>query len=74
MRAALLEVDADIKAITSEIEAGSCVVNLGAKSDAICGRAAEKFAATSSAAGDSENEKLFDGKVTKPDFPHFSFQ
>ncbi len=69
MRAALLEVDAEIKAITSEIEAGSCVVNLGAKSDAICGRAAEKFAA--SAAGDAENEKLFDGKVASFSFTFF---
>lgn len=55
--------EAELKKCAADIESGSCVVDFGAKSDALCGAAAQSFVGKAPAAKDAGEQKLLAAKV-----------
>merc|ERR1712167_471629 len=58
----------DMEKYAEEIDSGSCVVDFGAKCDAICNAALESFSSKApSAGGDTTLESTFDTKIEELD-------
>lgn len=64
LRGVMQSARSSIEQYGEEIDSGSCVVDFGAKCDAICNEALESFSSKApSAGGDSSLESAFDSKV-----------
>jgi hypothetical protein len=70
VRGVLQAARSSIDKYAEEIDSGSCVVDFGAKCDAICNEALESFSSKApSASGDASLETAFDSKVPSVTLP-----
>ena len=60
---AIKETSSELKKYAADIESGSCVVDFGAKSDALCGAAAQVYGDKAPAPKDAGEQKIRAAKV-----------